>query len=114
MQTLLLHSRQIHVWRVGLLGQWIWDSRVTALGMWRRAGGPLCLRVTGGAAGGVAVGPCVWECVFPEAPVCAEELGSFWVRRLCVFVHVWKSCVFTEWGFKKPQYKREIWQMLRN
>lgn len=42
-----------------------------------------------------------------EAPVCAEKLGGFWVRHLCVFVHVWKSCVFTERGFKKPQYKRE-------
>lgn len=42
-----------------------------------------------------------------EAPVCAEKPGGFWVSRLCVFVHVWKSCVFTERGFKKPQYKRE-------
>lgn len=24
-----------------------------------------------------------------------------------MFVHVWKSCVFTERGFKKPQHERE-------
>lgn len=37
----------------------------------------------------------------PRRLLSAEELRSFWVRCLCVFVHVWKSCVFTEWGFKK-------------
>lgn len=42
-----------------------------------------------------------------EAPICAEKLEGFWVRCLCVFAHVWKSCVFTERRFKKPQYERE-------
>lgn len=27
-------------------------------------------------------------------PVRARELGGRWARRLCVFVHVWKSCVY--------------------
>jgi hypothetical protein len=59
--------------------------------------------------GGVAKGVmgCVSVSVSSQEASSAEELGSFWVRRLCVFVHVWKSCVFTERGFKKPQYKRE-------
>lgn len=51
----------------------------------------------------------------PRRLLSAEELRSFWVRRLCVFVHVWKACVFTERGFKKTSIQeREIWQMVRN
>lgn len=73
---------------------------------------PFCVCVSGEErVGGVAVGAqgtCVWERVFPGGSCLCREAGRLLGEpSVCVFVHVWKSCVFTERGFKKPQYKRE-------
>lgn len=42
-----------------------------------------------------------------EAAVCGGAVKLLGETSVCVFVHVWKSCVFTEWGFKNSPYKRE-------
>lgn len=84
-------------------GMWLW--------MCRRRWQPFCVCVSGKSGWEVWLwvqrGRVSGSVSSQEAPVCAAKLGGFWVRRLCVFVHVWKSCVFTERGFKKPQYKKE-------
>lgn len=73
---------------------------------------PFCVCVSGEErVGGVAVGAqgtCVWEHVFPgDSCLCREAGRLLGEPSVCVFVHVWKSCVFTERGFKKNLNTRE-------
>lgn len=102
--TCSLVHRQTHVLKMGALqagghgesGFWLWM---------RREAGALCVCVSResgwrGGSGCTVWGGYVWEPAVPGGSVCTEEPGGFWVRCLCVFVHVWKSSVFTEGDFK--------------
>lgn len=101
MCSLALYSRQIHVLKMGVFqacGHG--ESRVVALDVYMTAGRPFVSACHGKSG---------WE-VWPwvqrghmsgsvssqEAPVCAERLGGFWVRRLhvCVCTRVEVMCVY--------------------
>ena len=99
MCSLVSYGAQIHGCKMGVFrARGHGESRDVALDVWMTAGSPFVSACQGKSGWEVWLwiqrGRVSGSVSSQEAPVSAEKLGGFWVRRLCVCTRVEVMCVY--------------------